>query len=132
MIIFYDASCPLCNTEMQHLKDADTKHKIVLVDLNSHDFSARYPSVNKNKAMAILHAQLPTGEMIYGLDVTYQAWKTVGKYRWLKIFRLPIIRYFADAAYMFFAKHRQKISRLLMPNASCLNGQCTVNTKDKQ
>ncbi|WP_338367225.1 DUF393 domain-containing protein [uncultured Pseudoalteromonas sp.] len=132
MIIFYDASCPLCNTEMQHLKDADTKHKIVLEDLNSHDFSTRYPSVNKNKAMAILHAQLPSGEMIYGLDVTYQAWKTVGKYRWLKIFRLPVIRLLADAAYLFFAKHRQTISRLLMPNTQCTNGKCGVGTKGDQ
>ncbi|MEJ2911556.1 thiol-disulfide oxidoreductase DCC family protein [Pseudoalteromonas sp. C12FD-1] len=132
MIIFYDANCPLRNTEMQHLKDADTKHKIVLEDLNSCDFSARYPSVNKNKAMAILHAQLPSGEMIYGLDVTYQAWKTVGKYRWLKIFRLPIIRYFADVAYLFFAKHRQKISQLLMPSAQCSSGQCTLKPRDKQ
>jgi len=132
MIIFYDASCPLCNIEMQHLKDADTKHKIVLEDLNRHDFSTRYPSVNKNKAMAILHAQLPSGEMIYGLDVTYQAWKTVGKYRWMKIFRLPVIRYFADAAYLFFAKHRQTISRLLMPNTQCTNDKCGVGKKGDQ
>ena len=132
MIIFYDGNCPLCSTEMQQLKRADKHSLITLEDLNAPDFSERYRHINKNQALTYLQAQLKNGELIYGLDVTYQAWKTVGKHRWLKIFRLPIIRYFADAAYMFFAKHRQKISRLLMPNASCLNGQCTVNTKDKQ
>lgn len=35
MIIFYDASCPLCNAEMQQLKTADIEEKIVLEDLNA-------------------------------------------------------------------------------------------------
>ena len=66
---------------------------------------------------------LPSGIMIYGLDVTYQAWKTVGKYPWLKIIRLPIIRFFADCTYTFFAKYRQPISRFLMPNSQCKNNK---------
>jgi predicted DCC family thiol-disulfide oxidoreductase YuxK len=136
MIIFYDANCPLCNTEMQHLKQADPLQQIVLEDLNAADFSVRFPLINKEKAMALLHAQIPSGEMIYGLDVTYQAWKTVGKHRWLIILRLPVIRIFADLAYTFFAKHRQSISRFLMPNTACNNNQCGIKnnsqTKDEK
>jgi len=132
MIIFYDGNCPLCSTEMQHLKRADSKNQIQLEDLNSTDFNIRYPYVNKTKAMGVLQAQNNAGKMIYGLDVTYQAWKTVGKYPWLKIIRLPIIRFFADAAYLFFAKRRHTISRFLMPNAQCSNGQCSTTRKGKK
>ncbi|MGB2708012.1 MAG: DUF393 domain-containing protein [Pseudoalteromonas nigrifaciens] len=132
MIIFYDANCPLCNAEMQHLKRADINNKIILEDLNATDFNTRFPNVDKSKAMALLHARMPSGIMIYGLDVTYQAWKTVGKYPWLKIIRLPIIRFFADCAYTFFAKYRQPISRFLMPNSQCKNNQCkTKSAGDK-
>lgn len=132
MIIFYDGNCPLCNTEMQHLRRADASNKIALEDLNAEDFSQRFPHIDINKAMNILHAQTSTGEVIYGLDVTYLAWRTVGKYPWLKIIRLPIIRFFADHAYTFFAKYRHPISRFLMPNAQCSNGQCTIKSKGEK
>lgn len=125
MIIFYDAQCPLCNLEMKHLAQADTHKKLILEDLNASDFSKRFPHIDPAKAMNLLHAQLPTGEMIYGLDVTYLAWKTVGKHKWLGIFRLPLIRFFADVGYKFFARHRQSISKLLMPNFVCSNDQCS-------
>lgn len=129
MIIFYDASCPLCNTEMLHLKEADTEDRIVLVDINVDSFSACYPDIDKDKAMGLLHARTDTGDMIYGLDVTYQAWKTVGKYSWLKALRLPVIKIAADAGYTFFAKHRQLISRILMPHKACNSDQCNIRQR---
>ncbi|MFT4765633.1 MAG: putative DCC family thiol-disulfide oxidoreductase YuxK [Oleispira sp.] len=132
MIIFYDASCPLCNAEMQQLKTADIEEKIVLEDLNAEDFSARFPDINKEQAMATLHAQTLSGEIIYGLDVTHQAWALVGKHRWLKILRWPIVRYFADAGYTFFAKYRQPISRFLMPNTSCNGNSCSPANSNKK
>lgn len=132
MIIFYDASCPLCNAEMQQLKTADIEEKIVLEDLNAEDFSARFPEINKEQAMATLHAQTLSGEIIYGLDVTHQAWALVGKHRWLKILRWPIVRYFADAGYTFFAKYRQPISRFLMPNTSCNGNSCNPANSNKK
>lgn len=125
MIIFYDKQCPLCDTEMQHLVKSDKHQVIRLEDLNSADFSERFPAIDKAKAMNLLHAITDSGEMIYGLDVTYQAWKLVGKYPWLVVLRLPIIRYFADLAYNFFAKHRQTISKILIPNSTCEGNQCS-------
>jgi predicted DCC family thiol-disulfide oxidoreductase YuxK len=132
MIIFYDGNCPLCNAEMQHLKQADKQQQIVLEDLNAEDFSGRFPHINKDKAMATLHAQAQTGELIYGLDVTCQAWQAVGKHRWLVILRWPIIRYFSDLAYTFFAKYRQPISRFLMPNSPCHGNQCSIKNSPKK
>ena len=97
MIIFYDGNCPLCSIEMQQLKHADIHQKIILEDLNALDFSLRYPSIDVNQAMTYLQAQTLSGEMIYGLDVTYQAWEIVGKHRWLK-----------QTCYMLPTAHTQK------------------------
>jgi predicted DCC family thiol-disulfide oxidoreductase YuxK len=132
MIIFYDGNCALCSTEMKQLKQADVENKIVLEDLNVADFSARYPEIDVAKAMTYLHAQKPSGEIIYGLDVTYQAWRIVGKHRWLKLIRLPLIRILADYGYFLFAKYRYPISRFLMPNTQCHNGQCHIKTNADQ
>jgi predicted DCC family thiol-disulfide oxidoreductase YuxK len=132
MIIFYDAGCPLCNAEMQQLKTADIEQKIVLEDINAADFDMRFPHINKEKAMQILHAQTDAGEMMYGLDVTYAAWKTVGKHRWLKILRLPVIRIVADLGYTIFAKYRQPISLFLMPNTGCEGNSCSSRNRNSK
>ncbi|WP_372763017.1 thiol-disulfide oxidoreductase DCC family protein [Pseudoalteromonas sp.] len=132
MIIFYDANCPLCQVAMQHLKRSDIEQKITLEDLNADDFSRRFPTVNQHQAMNILQAQTSSGQMIYGLDVTYQAWRSVGKYPWLKIIRLPVIRFFADSVYRVFAKYRHHISRFLMPNSVCSSGQCSNKAKGEK
>ena len=42
--------------------------------------------------------------MIFGSDVTHQAWRTVGRKPWLALLRWTIIRWFSDIAYRIFAK----------------------------
>lgn len=101
MIIFYDGNCPLCSTEMQQLKQADKHSLITIEDLNAADFSERYRHINKNQALTYLQAQLKNGELIYGLDVTYQAWKTVGKHRWLKFFACLLFVFLQIGAIFF-------------------------------
>ena len=96
MIIFYDASCPLCAKEMRLLKKADKHNKIVLEDINASDFEQRFSYLKRQDTRAFLHGQTDEGEMIYGLDVTFAAWQTVGRHSWLKILQLPGIRFIAD------------------------------------
>lgn len=110
MIIFYDGDCPLCNTKMQQLKQADTHNLITLEDINAADFETRFSYIKRADALAFLHGKRNNGEMIYGLDVTFAAWEIVGKHSWLKIFKLPGIRFIADLAYWVFAKYRKSPS----------------------
>ena len=117
--IFYDSHCPLCMLEIEHLKNHDQHNVINLIDLHDDDLQSRYPYIDKKMAMQKLHGQLDSGEMIYGLDVTYHMWKSVGKYRWLKILRLPIIRTLTDLIYRFFARYRNSISYLLTGKKRC-------------
>lgn len=111
--IFYDGFCPLCSVEINQLRTYDSNNQLSFEDIHAPDFVKRYPYIDQVKANRILHGQLNDGEMIYGLDVTCLAWKTVGKHRWLSILRWPVIRWFADLAYLFFARHRNSISSLL-------------------
>ena len=114
LTIFYDSHCPLCDEEMNQLKALDYDKNILFEDINALDFINRYPFIDKINANKLLHGQLSNGAMIYGLDVTCMAWKTVGKHRWLAILRWPVIRWFADLGYLFFARYRNNISALLM------------------
>ncbi len=123
LTIFYDSYCPLCSAEINQLKTYDSNNQLSFADINAVDFVQRYPYIDKLEANKLLHGELSNGEMIYGLDVTCMAWTTVGKHRWLAILRWPGIRWISDRAYLFFARHRNTISSLLMKKSESTDDQ---------
>lgn len=123
LTIFFDGSCPLCAKEMAALKRYDSRGMIQLEDIHQSDFSERFPEVDPNTAMQILHGQLD-GKAFYGLDVTYHAWRLVGKKWRVAFLRWWWFKPFADKAYLFFAKHRQQISRLFVRRSRCDSDTC--------
>lgn len=125
LTIFYDGGCPLCVHEMRQLKRRNDSGQIQFEDIHQAGFNQRYPQVDREAANKILHAQTADGTFIYGLDVTHQAWKLAGR-GWLTApLRWPVIRFFADSFYLFFARHRYKISRLLTGRSRCQ--QCSLD-----
>ena len=119
LTIFYDAGCPLCAVEIAHLKRLNGDNKLAFENIYAPDFPQRFGHIDRRAADRVLHGQLATGEMIYGLDVTYEAWAMVGKRHWVAILRWPVFRQCAQLGYRFFARHRHRISRLLMGKARC-------------
>lgn len=119
LTLFYDSYCPLCAAEMDMLRDLDTNGNLSLVDIHDDDFATRFPTIDPVAADRVLHGLYDDGTMIYGLDVTHQAWRAVGKKPWLAMLRLPIIRWFADMGYLVFANNRYTISWLLTGKKRC-------------
>ena len=132
LTLFYDAQCPLCNAEINQLKAYDNKQQLEFEDIHTPDFIQRFPYVDQVKAKRVLHGQLSNGEMIYGLDVTCLAWKTVGRHRWLTILRWPVIRWFSDLAYLFFARYRNNISSLFINRDKALDCKTCKVTNDHE
>ena len=126
LTIFYDSHCPLCMMEMQHLKKCDHEDRIKLIDLHENELEELYPYIDKEKAMKKLHAELDSGEKLYGLDVTCKAWALVGKYRWLSVLRLPLIKPVADVLYRFFARYRGTLAYLITGKRHCNSNQCNL------
>lgn len=124
MTIFYDGRCPLCSAEMKQLRRYDLDEKICLEDINQPDFGHHFPQIDPIKADRMLHGQLANGTLILGLDVTQQAWAIVGRHKWLRLLRLPVVRWFADLGYLFFARYRRQISLLLTGSSRCDEEAC--------
>ena len=114
LTIFFDGLCGLCDFEIKHLMRLDTEAAIAFEDINSEDFEARFKSLNKETANAVLHGQLASGELIRGLDVTCLAWKIVGKGRWVTWLRWPVFKTASDWAYRLFARNRSWISQVIL------------------
>lgn len=128
LTLFYDGHCPLCAIEMRHLKKYDSDNRIAFVDIMSADFLRDYPELDWQALNDRIHARLPDGTMIVGLDVTHKAWSLVGK-GWLYApLRWPVIRYFADKFYLVFAKHRYRISYWLTGKKRC--AQCEIKFRE--
>ena len=125
LIIFYDGGCPLCVKEMRQLKAKDTQHKLQFENIWANDFANRFPRVDIAEANRILHGQKANGNMIYGLDVTHAAWSAVGRGWMTAALRWPVIKWLADKGYLFFARNRNGISKLITGNARCL--QCSLD-----
>lgn len=118
LVIFFDGQCPLCCNEMRALKTADHQARILLVDVHDTDTMSCYPSIDKQRALSILHGIDQQGQLLYGLDVTVLAWRLVNRHRWLFITRMPILKGISDRMYLLFA-NTECASRagLAKPNA---------------
>jgi predicted DCC family thiol-disulfide oxidoreductase YuxK len=128
-ILFYDGLCPLCEKEVSHLIKRDKDNRIQFEDISLPDFPERYPDLNLDDLNARIHGQLEDGSMITGLDVTHKAWSLVGV-AWLYApLRWPVIRWFADHFYVFFAKHRYRISYWLTGKERCEDNRCDISTR---
>ncbi|MFK7863900.1 MAG: thiol-disulfide oxidoreductase DCC family protein [Pseudohongiellaceae bacterium] len=119
LTLFFDSYCPLCAAEMEMLKEYDAAGRLEFQDIHSADFSENYPTIDPIAADRVLHGQYEDGTMIYGLDVTHQAWRAVNKKPWIGVLRWPIIRWFADIGYRIFAKNRYSISWALTGKKRC-------------
>ncbi|MFC7160336.1 DUF393 domain-containing protein [Pseudidiomarina halophila] len=106
---------------MRHLKSRDKHGKIQFESIWDEDFAARFPDIDVAEANRILHARTPSGAMIYGLDVTYAAWSAVGRGWLIAPLRWPGVRWLADKGYLGFAKHRDRLSKLITGKERCLS-----------
>jgi len=128
LTIFYDSRCPLCSLEMEKLKRYDTKNLIQLEDLHQIKFAERFPEINFDKAMKILHGKYQ-GKTLLALEVTHRAWSIVGKGFLVAPLKLPIIKQIAHQGYLLLAKYRHPISQCLYQRfgigiKTCDQGTC--------
>ncbi|MFT4651890.1 MAG: putative DCC family thiol-disulfide oxidoreductase YuxK [Porticoccaceae bacterium] len=129
LTIFYDAGCPLCAAEINHLERLDSENKIAFEDIYAPLFDERFPHIDQQEADRILHGEWSDGRMIYGLDVTYFSWSLVGKRHWVAILHWPFIKPVANLGYRFFARYRHRISSLVTGKPRC--GRCETSGTSK-
>jgi len=134
LTIFYDGNCPMCATEMTHLKRYDKENLIDLVDIHQQNFETTYPAVKFLDAMKILHAEY-NGTMLLGLEVTHRAWTLVGKGFWVAPLNWPVIKTVSHWVYLLLARYRHQVSAMLakvfgIKSPNCSSGACYDQPKN--
>ncbi|HOZ06283.1 MAG TPA: DUF393 domain-containing protein [Arenimonas sp.] len=113
--IYYDASCPLCRTEMHTLKRYDIKQRLELVDCSPEDFSDEF-SVNagyqRAEMMKLIHARDAQGQWLIGVAVFEAAYGATGIIGMEKIWANRFLRPLWDRIYPWIADNRMFLSKL--------------------
>ena len=121
--IFYDASCPVCALEMDHLRARDTGGRLEMVDLSAPGFDASCHGFAHADLDAAIHAVRPDGSVVRGMPVLRLAYRAAGLGWLLRPTGIGPLRPLFDAAYRGFARNRKSFSRALAPAIAALRAR---------
>ncbi len=147
LTIYFDASCALCNSEMQNIKLRDTRNALLLIDCSAPDFDDipfHTEGINRDSMMNCLHAQDANGRWIKGVAAFEVIYRTVGMAAIATVWGHPLTRPLAERAYPWVVKHRHFLSALGLHklfnmcskraarqanqrSQTCSKGRCTIN-----
>ena len=119
--VLFDGDCPLCTREIALLRSLDAKRRrIRFTDIAEPGFDAAGYGVTHEALMAKIHARLPDGRLIEGVEVFRRLYDAVGFGAVVKLTRLPGVAPLLDAGYRWFAANRLRLT------GRCDDGACRV------
>jgi len=132
LTVYFDASCPLCTTEMAAMKSRDHAGRLHLVDCSPIDFAAG--PAPREALMTALHAVDATGRVLVGVAAIRACREAVGLPSGARLLDLPWAAACADRAYALLARHRHRLPRPLVallvrasaPRGTCAGGNCRI------
>jgi predicted DCC family thiol-disulfide oxidoreductase YuxK len=135
LTVFFDASCGLCNNEMQAIKIHDTEQRLNLVDCSAHDFDDRpyrAEGVTREVMMECLHVLDSQREWIKGVSAFELIYRTVGMPAIASLWGGRFTRPLAERAYPWIARHRRLFSWTGIPMLFKLWGKCEARRAFKR
>lgn len=121
LTLYYDAACPVCALEMDHLRVRDAgAGRLRFVDITAPGFDAQALGLNLEALHRQIHGRRADGQLISGVQVLRLAYEAAGLGWVLRPTAWAPLRGASELAYRLFARHRQRISRAAAPFIGCL------------
>jgi predicted DCC family thiol-disulfide oxidoreductase YuxK len=108
--VFYDGACPLCAREMRLIRRRDHCRRIGFVDIAADGFDPASAGVGQAALMDRIHARLPDGTLIEGVEVFRRLYTILGLGWLVAPTRLPGVSHLLDLAYRVFARNRLRLT----------------------
>lgn len=144
LTIYFDASCRLCNSEMQNIKQHDVHNQFILIDCSASNFDITpyaIHNISLSDMMNRLHTKDAKGQWLIGVSAFEVIYQTIGMPSIAKLWGLSITRTWF---YPLIAKHRYTLSLLGVPqlfdfflrymarkaekrSRTCCEDNCTIN-----
>ncbi|MEP7099605.1 MAG: DUF393 domain-containing protein [Burkholderiales bacterium] len=123
LTLLYDATCPVCSLEMDHLRARNADDLLRFVDIAAPGFDASMHGTTLDALNAEIHGVRPDGSVIRGVQVLRLAYEAAGIGWVLRPTGWPVLRPAFDAGYRVFARRRQAISRVAAPLIRAVRAQ---------
>jgi predicted DCC family thiol-disulfide oxidoreductase YuxK len=120
LVIYYDASCPLCREEMHALKAHDAADRLRLLDASPPGFSDPHlaaAGIGQDALMRLIHARDAAGHWFVGVQVFELAYAAAGLHTVARLWASPRLRPLWDRLYPWVARFRQPLSWLRLNRA---------------
>ena len=115
LTLLYDGACPICRIEMDRLAERDALKRLVFVDIAAPGFDADRWGATVEDMRRLIHAVLPDGTLVSGVEVFRLAYGAVGQGLLFAPTALPLLSPLFERAYAVFARNRYHVSALLAP-----------------
>ncbi len=115
LTLLYDGACPVCNLEMDNLKERNAAEQLKFVDISTSFFDPTPYGTTLAEMNGLIHAQRPDGSLVIGVEVFRLAYGAVGLGRITAPTGWPLLKPVFDAAYAVFARNRYGISAAIGP-----------------
>lgn len=118
LTVYYDASCPLCRSEMETMKARDAGNVLRLVDCSAPAFSettCATEGVTRPMMMVRIHARDAGGRWLRGVDVFAVVYRAAGFTTLARLYESRLLRPLFDRLYPWIADHRHVLSRWGLP-----------------
>lgn len=130
--ILIDGQCTLCRREAAFMNRLDRGRGLLrIVDITPPDFDPAALGTTTDAVMGQIHGIAPDGTLLRGMEVFRRAYGAVGK-RWLLAWTAwPVARPIVDRVYLWFARHRVRISSIVARalgerDPACDSGRCAI------
>jgi predicted DCC family thiol-disulfide oxidoreductase YuxK len=108
--IYYDASCPICQQEVDLLKEFDRENKIELIDCSHKEFGGK-DGYSRKSMMKLIHAQAQDGRWLIGAPVFAAAYAAADMSALSKLWGNKRLQPVWRVVYPWIANHRQLLSK---------------------
>jgi len=123
LTLLYDAQCPVCALEMDHLRARCPDGRLVFVDMSAPGFDAGRYGCTQAAVDAEIHGIRPDGSVLVGVEVLRLAYEAAGLGWVLRPSGWGPLRPAFDRGYRLFARHRRRISVVAAPLIAAVRAQ---------
>ncbi|MGF6147576.1 Protein of uncharacterised function, DUF393 [Kingella potus] len=124
--IFYDAQCPLCVREMELVLSDRRAAEFEPVPVQDSGETLQRHGITPAEAMTYLHILRADGTMVRGMAAVRLMHEHATAFTLIKLANLPFVAPLADRLYPWFARHRYRFPRWLLPRPACQDGVCCL------
>jgi ligand-binding SRPBCC domain-containing protein/predicted DCC family thiol-disulfide oxidoreductase YuxK len=125
--LLYDGACPFCMAEVRFLERRNRNGALALEDISAPGFDAERYGLRQKTVEGKIHAILPDGSVVTGMEVFRRIYAAVGLGWLLAPTGWPGLRRVFDWGYRWFARHRVRLGNLF-GRPACTEAGCQTRT----